>query len=85
MTGAGIAYMQNGRAMDEIFWRIRWSAMLAPDLAMVPPKSVFWPVAHTARGPSLTATVAGAWGLLLEDGHWEQLLECLHEEHDGTC
>ncbi len=71
--------------MDEIFWRIRWSAILAPDLAMVPPKSVFWSVAHTARGPSLTATVAGARGLLLDEDHWEQLLEGLHEEHDGAC
>jgi hypothetical protein len=70
--------------MDEIFWRIRWSPMLAPDLAIIPTKSVFWPTTRTQREPSLTATVAGAWSLLMEEEHWEQLLERLHQECDGA-
>lgn len=52
--------------MDEILWCMRWSAALAPELAMIPDRSVFL---RSPMGRSLTDTTAGMPGDIWEA--WE--------------
>lgn len=46
----------------EMYWKIRWTPALTPDMSMVPDEQVF---AHSTGEYSLTATIEGATSLLL--------------------
>lgn len=50
--------------MDEILWCMQWSAALAPELMMIPDRSVFL---RSSMGRSLTATVEGVTSDIWEE------------------
>ncbi|MHB8600965.1 MAG: hypothetical protein ACYDER_29700 [Ktedonobacteraceae bacterium] len=50
--------------MDEILWCMKWSAALAPELMMIPDRSVFL---RSSMGRSLTATVEGVTSDIWEE------------------
>ena len=69
--------MKSDKKLDEILWSMRWSAAIAPELSMIPGRSVFL---CASEGCVLTAKVEEVQAELLpslldEDAAWLRLIE----------
>ena len=69
--------MKSDENLDEILWSIRWSAAIAPELSMIPGRSVFL---CASEGRALTTTVEEGQADLLparlnEGAAWLRLID----------
>ena len=60
--------MKSEEKLDEILWSIRWSAAIAPELSMIPGRSVF--LCASESGLAEVAGASAATTIHEHDGHF---------------